>query len=611
MGRIPDEVVEQVRTRCDIVDVVNARVPLKRAGAAFKACCPFHKEKTPSFNVNPARQIFHCFGCHKGGDVFRFVMEFDHVDFLTAVRMLARQAGVEVPEESADARGRSGPAKDEMLAVHAEVAAFYRLLLLKHKDAGIAREYVKSRNLDGADAEKFGIGFAPDRNDGLILWANQHKRPLELLLAAGLLGKADDGRMYDRFRNRIMFPIRDEQGRVVGFSGRVLRAEDSNAKYLNSPETPIFRKSRILFALDQARNAILEQKQAVLCEGQIDVIRCHLAGITNTVAAQGTAITDEHARVLRRYCDEVVLMLDADTAGENAAVRSAEVLLASGLVVRCAGLPKGDDPDSLILREGPEPVRRALAEAEDIISFRYRMFDHRGEWQSDAGRVRATRALMETIGWANDDALRQQLARRAALLLGVSLEPLLRSASSLKRPAPGRSFSGSESAPPPESGAPAAFSAPPAPEEMALIAALTHDPEHLELIRTYVPLRILRHPSIVRMAQYLLEGGTGSLTALAKSDDPQLARLASAVEMSPLWKSAQNSDVRLKTVRDVILKIWRAEWLRKRQAAQAARGACRGDAAIAMDAQIAELTVQLSAFSRGWDAAQPILDLEC
>jgi len=267
---------------------------------------PFHREKTPSFQVNPARQIYHCFGCGAGGDVFRFVQEREKVDFLTAVQILARKAGVTIELSEEDRRDASG--KDLLYKIHEEAAALYRRVLLQDPAAAPAREYLRQRQLDAPAAEKFQIGYAPER-PAMLAWGASKKYPPEALETAGLLLRGDSargrgGEWWDRFRNRVMFPIRDEQGRVIGFSGRVLRAEDHPAKYVNSPETPLFHKSRVLYAIDQARHAIIDARQAILCEGQIDTLRCHLAGLTNVVAAQGTAVTEEHARILKRYADE-------------------------------------------------------------------------------------------------------------------------------------------------------------------------------------------------------------------------------------------------------------------------------------------------------------------
>jgi DNA primase len=614
MGRIPEEIIEQVRERCDIVEVVQARVPqLKRAGTSFKACCPFHQEKTPSFQVHPARQIYHCFGCGAGGNVFKFVMEYDKVDFLTALRMLARQAGVTLPEPTETRDGPRGPSKDDLWAAHEAAAELYRACLEKDPGAAAARAYLKKRSLDSPAAAAFGIGFAPDRPDYLLGHTDRQRFPLELLETAGLAQRNDRG-WYDRFRNRVMFSIRDEQGRVIGFSGRVLRAEDSPAKYINSPETPVFHKGRVLFGLNFARRPMVDRRQAVLCEGQIDVIRCHLAGLTHAVAAQGTAVTEEHARMLRRYVDESVLLLDADEAGFRAAVRTAEVLLGAGLVVRCATLPAGEDPDSLILREGAGPIERAVAEAEDIVDFRVRMLEAAGEWATDAGRVRAIRELTQMTRWAADAALRERMFQRAALRLGMSTDAVRREAAALARRAPpppaspGRGDADASGPAPPEP-------PPPSPEERALVEALIHVPSHRAFVREHLKADLIRHPVLSRIAEWLLrpEVEDRPLSALAP-EDSELSRWIAELGLSHRWQhripARDEPDPDGDMVREVLLRLWREEFRRRRREAMdhAARGAPAERAPWAERA--AELTMQIKRLERGWDEALPIVEME-
>lgn len=610
MGRVPDQVIDEIRTRCDIVDIVSSRIPLKRAGSAFKACCPFHKEKTPSFHVNPARQIFHCFGCGAGGDVFRFVMEYEKVDFPSALRMLADKAGIRLEFEEREENGTKGPSKEILLRLHAELARLYRKTLLTSPSAGAAREYLSRRKLDVPGSEVFEIGYAPDRRDVVLGWGAKQDLSPDILETAGLVVRTDSG-FVDRFRNRVMFPIRDEQGRVVGFSGRVLREEDSPAKYLNSPETPIFRKSRILFALDRARRDIIDRRRAVLCEGQIDVLRCHLAGITHAVAAQGTAVTEDHARILKRYADEVVLMLDADRAGENAAIRSAEILLRAGLVPRCAWLPAGDDPDSLILRAGAEPVLEAIDRAESIIDFQFRVLESRGEMKSGSGRVRTARELVKTIGWASDAVLGEELLRQASLRMGTTLDALRAMARTAPRrtpppgPADGEPASGGETEP----GAGAEVPV----EERALVEALIHVPCCRDLVAHYLPLAFLQHPVLRRMAKYLLgvEGRSGRPLSGLAPDDPVVCRLAAEMEMSSRWAHSEGTSGWETAAQDIVLSLWRREWQRRRQEALRAAGQADEAARTARMQDVAELTLQLkNALGRGWDEAVPLMDLE-
>ena len=324
-GMVSKDVIDQIRNALDISDVIGSYIQVKRAGHVAKALCPFHKEKTPSFHINPARQAFHCFGCGAGGDVFKFVMMYENVDFPTALRMLASRSGVAVHfDDDRAGKAKDGPAKDELFAANEEASKRFQKELLQSAAAAEARAYLQKRSLDIPVWKEWSIGYAPDGWDFLSGAAGPRGgAKLKVLEVAGLLSTNEKGNQYDRFRDRVMFTIRDELGRAVGFSGRILKADDkAGGKYVNTPETPVFRKSRILFGLDKAKREILDAKQALLVEGQIDCIRCHLGGFKNAVASQGTAFTEEHARLLKRYADHVVIVLDADAAGLTFEVQS-------------------------------------------------------------------------------------------------------------------------------------------------------------------------------------------------------------------------------------------------------------------------------------------------
>jgi len=418
--RVTDRVLEEIRARTDIVGLINARVPLRRVGSSFKACCPFHKEKTPSFHVNPARQSYHCFGCGAHGDVFKFLMTQDGLGFMDAVRLLAERAGVALAIET----DYAAEERNALLAIHAEAAAFYRRCLLQTPAAAVARDYLASRKLSDEIAERFNIGYAPPAPDTLLRWGDKHGFKPEALVAAGMLAppnspdRPDD--YYDRFHGRLMFPICDVQGRVVAFSGRVLDPKSHPAKYVNSPETPIFLKSRILYALDKARSAIVKnpRREAIVCEGQIDVIRCHSAGFDTAVASQGTAFTKEHVELLRKYADSVLLVFDGDAAGRKAALRTGTLFLEAGLPVRVAALPPGDDPDSLLRDKGPDAFRDVLDSAVSLIAFQIRVLS---EEERDPNAVdavnRVSRAVFETLANCPQAVLRSHLLQEAAELL--------------------------------------------------------------------------------------------------------------------------------------------------------------------------------------------------
>jgi DNA primase len=363
-GIIPPEIVEQVRHASDIVDVVGGYVPLKKSGAKFKALSPFNKEKTPSFYVDPAKQMFKCFSSGHGGDVFKFLMLMENMTFPEAIRRLAQRSGIVIPEGSPnDPQARSR--REELHALYAAVAAWWRTLLKTDPAAEPARKYLKSRDFPDSLAEEFGLGYAPDSFDATTKWARQKGYGQEALETGKLIATNDRGNTYDFFRGRLMIPIHNDAGEVVAFSGRLLDPEAKAQKYVNSPETPIFIKSRILFGLNKTKRPIIEAGSAILCEGQIDLMRCWQHGIRNVVAPQGTAFTDPHARILKRIAKEVVICFDADRAGQAAAQRTIDVLLKEDLQVRIARIPQGEDPDSLLRKQPASVFEAILREAKD------------------------------------------------------------------------------------------------------------------------------------------------------------------------------------------------------------------------------------------------------
>jgi len=371
MALFSQATLDQVRAANDIVDVIGRYIPLKRAGANFLALCPFHKEKTPSFNVNPQRQIFHCFGCDKGGDVFTFVREYENIDFVEAVRRLADRAKIPIETEQAGSReSYSRGLKDKLLEIHEQITQRWQNALANEASGPVARDYLAKRGVSADAVTLFRLGAAPELWDDTVNWARSKGHELDLVEKAGLiLRKEGTEHYYDRFRGRLMFPICDEQGRVVGFSGRVLSGDEKSAKYVNSPETPIFTKSKIFFGLDKSKRALLDAGSAVVCEGQLDLIACFMGGVQNVVAPQGTAFTADHARIIKRYVEEVVLCFDSDDAGQNAAIRSLDHLLASGLAVRVAVVPAPHDPDSFIKGSGGAAFKQLIDGAKGFLMF--------------------------------------------------------------------------------------------------------------------------------------------------------------------------------------------------------------------------------------------------
>lgn len=360
MGRIPDEIIQKIRDHTDVVELVGRTVSLKRAGRNYKGLCPFHDEKSPSFNVNPDRQSFYCFGCHEGGDVFSFLMKTENLTFAEVARSLARDAGIEVPETG----GGEGGVSERLFAANAALLERYRSAL--SEGAAPGRAYLVERGLSDADALRFEIGFAPDAWDTAVKALAAARIPAEIGEKAGLLQRRERGGHYDRLRGRVVFPIRDVRGRVIGFGGRAI-APDQEPKYLNTPETPVFRKREALYGFPRALDPIRRSGRAVVVEGYFDQIALCRAEIGEALATCGTALTAEHARQLRRRTQQVVLLFDGDAAGERAMLRALEVLLPAGLRVHAALLPAGEDPDSLLASEGCEALRARVDAAPSAL----------------------------------------------------------------------------------------------------------------------------------------------------------------------------------------------------------------------------------------------------
>ncbi|HEY6227081.1 MAG TPA: DNA primase, partial [Verrucomicrobiae bacterium] len=422
MGGISDSTREQIRAASDIVEIIGAIVPLKRAGANFVGLCPFHREKTPSFNVSPSRQMFRCFGCGKGGDVFRFLMDYENLTFPEAMRRLAERAHIVIQEENTPGAADSRALKDKLLTIHEQITQRWQNALTTDPGSQIARDYIAKRRVPEEMVKLFRIGYAPDTWEDTVNWARSKNFDLELVAQAGLIIKREGAEgYYDRFRGRLMFPICDEQGRVVAFSGRVLMAEQEQygGKYVNSPETPIFTKGRIIFGLDKAKRAILDRQIAVVCEGQLDMIACYSAGVENTVAPQGTAFTAEHARILKRYAKEVVLCFDSDNAGQKAAVRALDDLIHSGLAIRVASIPPPHDPDSFVKEFGADAFNQLIQNAVGFFDFYLDLLCKQNDIRSDRGQKEVARAMSVGLEKANDPILFERYARKTAARLGA------------------------------------------------------------------------------------------------------------------------------------------------------------------------------------------------
>ncbi len=371
-GPIPEQSIDDVRGRTDIVELIGEHVSLKKRGREFWGCCPFHREKTPSFKVSSEYQSFHCFGCGKSGNAFSFLMEFENLDFPAAVRVLAERVGVVIPERSNEDRedaSRRRSRQEQLLEILDSAARWYAQLL-QAEDGAPGRQYLESRGVPEEVITDFGLGYARDAWDAVMQWASRRNYSADMIEAAGLLSRHEEkDHCYDRFRGRLMFPIHDHLGRVVGFSGRTLNPEDKGAKYINTPEGELFHKSRLLYGLHRARRTFREHGFALVCEGQLDVIACHRAGLTNAVAPQGTAFTEDQAHMLKRFAGHVCFAFDADSAGQKAAVRSIQVALQANLETSAVHIPEGEDPDSILQGQGAEALVALVQQRQEGFEF--------------------------------------------------------------------------------------------------------------------------------------------------------------------------------------------------------------------------------------------------
>jgi DNA primase len=426
MPRIAEESIERVAAANDIVEVIGSYFPLKRAGSSWRALCPFHREKSPSFHVSPQKQAYYCFGCGAGGSLFKFVMEYERVDFVTAVRRLAQKAGVTIVEEaSSPGEDKRRELRGRLLELHKLAADWFHANLRRSPAGAAARDYLKSRAINSDIAKNWHLGYAPDSRDALLQHARAAKFKDHELRASGLFHGGEDKPLADRFRQRLMFPIRNDYGEVIAFSGRVLPPSEDPAKYVNSPETPLFSKGRALYGLDKARRPLADAGVAIVCEGQLDLIRVSESGQQNVVAPQGTAFTPAQARLLKRYADTVVLCFDSDRAGRTAVERSLPILLAAGFGVRIAPLPAGEDPDSLIRKNGADAFRSLVDSAPDYFEFALDEAAAAGKLENASSKAALIRKLAGFASSLPDAVARESLAARLGPRLTLSPQAFL------------------------------------------------------------------------------------------------------------------------------------------------------------------------------------------
>jgi len=397
--RIPPHKIEEIRQAVDIVDVVSGSLTLRRRGKNFFGLCPFHQEKTPSFSVNPQMQIFRCFGCGAGGNVFHFVMRMEGLSFPDAVRWLAERAGIPLELEEEDREETR--LRENLFRANQLAADFYREQLFAPAGKR-ALSYLRGRGFSDETIEAFGLGYAPDSWDAVLILGQKQGLTPELLEQAGLVIRREGGGYYDRFRDRVVFPLYNLSGRVIGFGARRLQEDDESPKYINSPETPIYKKGTNLYGLYQAREAVREQDLAVVVEGYTDLISLYQNGLRNVVATLGTALTPEQARLIRRYTRNVVLFYDSDSPGFKAALRGAEIMVSEDIDVKIAAVPTGEDPDSYVRKRGAEAVRSHLDESASLFEFRLRRELESVQPSDPSGRAAVASSVLESVSYVKN-----------------------------------------------------------------------------------------------------------------------------------------------------------------------------------------------------------------
>lgn len=564
-SRMGDDWVERVRAASDIVEIVGQSVPLRRVGRNWMGVCPFHQEKTPSFSVNAERQFYHCFSCKAGGDVFKFVQETEKVGFLEAVEMLSRRAGIPVPERRTAERGKRGPLLEALDAA----ATAYEAWLGDPSTGASARAYLERRGIPRETQRAFRLGFAPPGWENLVPRLRS-RFPDDVLLEARLAGRREGAKsLYDWFRNRLMVPLLAPGGMVLGFGARTMG--DENPKYLNSPESAVYHKSQFLFGLDQARKHVKPDGEVVVVEGYFDAIALHQGGIRNTVATSGTALTADHARQLRRLARGVALTYDGDAAGQDAMLRSLGVLLAEGLDVAVVDLPAGDDPDTLVRREGEAGWCRVRDSAYDAVEFVQRHVLKRGGGGDP--RERALQVFVRLLVGVQDTIRHRLLVERASQVFGLS-EGVLERAARLAR--------GGQSSEAPIASAVRAQKKSEHDIERKALQALLHAESHREWARDLVSPEEFADPSARELAAALWRGDD---VASEAGPAGQLARelLAGAPEGFDWGAEAEGA---LRAVKVRALE-------RAQRASRAALAGAKGDEELRLLSEIKRITQQI------------------
>lgn len=436
-GRIPEEFVEEVRSSTDIVDVVSNYVQLKKSGKNLFGYCPFHDERTGSFSVAEDKQIFHCFSCGRGGNVFSFIMEIEHLNFPESVIKVADMTGITVPNTVDINFGESKPQNakyNQLQNLYSETQVLFQHILKRTTTGDEALTYLKNRQLTDETIDEYGIGFAPDKSDFLLTFLKEKEISEDLLRESGLFSENDDGELFDRFRGRVMFPIRDQNGKVIAFSGRILHKQDNVAKYLNSPETELFNKSKVLFNFDLAKKNVRNEGQVILFEGFMDVISAYQAGITTGVASMGTSLTDQQIHQMNRLTNKVIICYDGDKAGQDATHRSVSLLRNKNLDIGVITLPQKMDPDEFIKSKGNEAFQKIIKNgAQTIISFEFNRMSHDYNFDNDRDRLEFLDAAMRELSSVKSEVEVEMYLQKLSDKLSIGMDALRSQFSSIRR----------------------------------------------------------------------------------------------------------------------------------------------------------------------------------
>jgi DNA primase len=555
---IPEEKVREVAERLSIVEVVSEYVQLRRSGGNFLGLCPFHGEKTPSFNVNPAREIFHCFGCGAGGNAFSFVMKMEGVSFPEAVKMLARKSGIEIEERQlTPAEKKSQEERQQFQRINELTTAYYRSILLKREEGEQARQYLAKRSVNSDISEDYRLGFAPDHRDALAKYLKNNGVDLEIALKLGIIRKVEAG-WYDLFRNRLIFPIRDARGQVIAFAGRVL--DSSLPKYINSPESPLYHKSSVLFGLDMALPAVRTENAVIIVEGYFDHLALYRSGIRNVVATCGTALTSSHSTLIKRHAERVYTLFDSDSAGKKATIRSMELFLEQRIPAYVISLPAGDDPDSFMACNQVEAFRERLKNSRPAFEFFVRSLLAETPPDSVDNKVRAIDEIVPRFRKIADPVERDLYEKEICRLMGIT-------AHAFRKRMSGMNLSSQDSRTDPKQKSAVLDNS-----QETLLAVLVNYPDaRVEIVRTGV--ENMFHGSHLELARMLLDAFAGGedvhvLSHLADGiENPELKTMLSRIlvsdgqmadiEWRDVFKHCSRSREKreLSSIRDIALRL--------------------------------------------------------